>query len=150
MLVCVNGHLITQYASSNPVSRRNFCTDCGGKAIDSCGACNHQIAVRHNSRFSAVQRVPKYCGNCGAAYPWQTTAIENLRAVLQESELSTQDREEIDKALPDVLGDTAKTESAALKVKRILGKIGKPAYEVVIKVVTDVASETAKKTLGLG
>jgi len=69
---------------------------------------------------------------------------------LQESELSTQDREEIDKALPDVLGDTAKTESAALKVKRILGKIGKPAYEVVIKVVTDVASETAKKTLGLG
>ncbi len=55
----------------------------------------------------------------------------------------------MDKALPDVLRDTPKTESASLKIKRILGKVGKPLYDVAIKVVTDIASEGAKKILGL-
>jgi hypothetical protein len=53
-----------------------------------------------------------------------------------------------DPAFPDVLRDTPKTESATLKMKRLLGKMRKPLYDVAMKVVTDVASETAKKTLG--
>jgi len=52
-------------------------------------------------------------------------------------------------ALPDVVRNTAKPESASLRLKRILGKLGKPLYDIAIKVTTDVASETAKKTLGL-
>jgi hypothetical protein len=31
-----------------------------------------------------------------------------------------------------------------------MGKLGKPLYDISIKVVTDIASETAKKTIGLG
>jgi hypothetical protein len=93
--------------------------------------------------------VPKYCIECGTPYPWQTAAIENLKCILQESELSSQDLAEVGKVLPDIVRDTAKTESASVKLKRIIGKLGKPLYEVAIKVVTDVASETAKKTLGL-
>jgi len=72
-----------------------------------------------------------------------------LKAVLQESELSAEDRQELETALPDILRDTPKTESAALKVKRILGKLGQSLYEIAIKVVTDVASETARKTMNL-
>jgi len=63
--------------------------------------------------------------------------------------LAAEDREEIERALPDVLRDTPKTESAALKVKRLLGKMGKPLYDIAIKVVSDAASETAQKTMGL-
>jgi hypothetical protein len=72
-----------------------------------------------------------------------------LKVVLQESELAAEDRQELESALPDILRDTPRTEGAALKVKRILGKLGTSLYEVAIKVVTDVASETARKTLGL-
>jgi hypothetical protein len=37
----------------------------------------------------------------------------------------------------------------SLKLKRVIGKLGKPLYDISIKVITDIASETAKKTLGL-
>jgi hypothetical protein len=47
----------------------------------------------------------------------QESAIENLKDILRQSELATEDREEIERALPDVLRDTPKTKSAALRVK---------------------------------
>jgi len=152
MQVCLNGHLITQCAESHPERGQKFCKDCGAKTIDACASCDTKIrGYLHMEGFVdwTVPPVPKYCVNCGAAYPWQEAAIENLKGILEESELSSQDRQEIDSALPDILRDTPKTESASLKVKRILGKLGKPLYEVAIKVITDLASETAKKTLGL-
>jgi hypothetical protein len=73
---------------------------------------------------------PKYCIKCGAAYPWQ----------------QVQDLEDV---LPDILHDTPKTQSASLKLKRLLPKLGTVAYDIAIKVITDVASETAKKTMNL-
>jgi hypothetical protein len=147
--ICVCGHLITQYAKSNPPSRQEFCTKCGGRTIDSCGACKTAIAVRHNSRFVYTHSVPKYCANCGQPYPWQRAAIENLTEVLRESELSVEEREEAIMTLPDIVRDTPKTESASLKMRRLLAKAGKPAYDVGIKVISDMASETTKKVMGL-
>jgi len=70
-------------------------------------------------------------------------------ADLRESELAAEDREEIERALPDVLRDTPKTESAALRIKRLLPKVGTTCYDLVIKVLTDLTSEYAKKTMGL-
>ena len=155
---CLNGHFVTSLEHP-PTGRswtaiRNrlehppppkqfprFCSQCG---VDNISACQHcQAPIEY------VRSRPAYCGGCGKAYPWQAAAIENLRAILQEAELSTEDREEIDSALPDVVRDTPKSESAALSMKRVLGKIGKPLYDIALKVVTDVASETTKKTLGL-
>ena len=152
MQVCLNGHHITDYAASQPQWRQRFCQDCGAKTIEACQSCGMNIPGK--SHVAGVLdlttlSVPKYCINCGAAYPWQAAAIENLREILRESNLSSQDLQDVDKALPDVLRNTPKTESAALKLKRIMGKIVKPLYDVALKVVTDVASETAKKTLGL-
>jgi hypothetical protein len=94
--------------------------------------------------------VPKYCSYCGAAFPWQQSAIDNLTGIFRESDLSPQDIAIAEAALPDILQDTPKTESASLRLKRIMGKLGKPLYDISIKVVTDIASETAKKTIGLG
>jgi hypothetical protein len=37
-----------------------------------------------------------------------------------------------------------------VKLKRIMSKLGKPVYDISIKVVSDMASKTAKKTIGLG
>ena len=149
MQVCMNGHRITQYAASEPETRKQFCKECGAKSIDACEACTARIEVRHNSRFVMSQNVPKYCSGCGAPFPWQTAAIENLQEILRESELSDEELEEAGAALPDIVRDTPKTESASLKMKRLLGKAGKPVYDVAIKVISDVASETAKKTMGL-
>jgi hypothetical protein len=46
--------------------------------------------------------------------------------------------------------DVPGTQLAALKLKRLLPKAGKATYDIAIKVISDLASEAAKKTLGLG
>jgi hypothetical protein len=152
MQVCLNGHCITEYAESQRQHRQNFCAECGEKTIDSCLLCNVSIRGHYHVpgvlNFSSTP-VPKYCFHCGKPYPWQAAAIENFREVLAGSELSAQDLQDVDKALPDVIRDTPKTQSASLRMKRILEKVGKPLYDVALKVFTDVASESAKKTLGL-
>jgi hypothetical protein len=72
-----------------------------------------------------------------------------LKEILREGDLSEQDVLAAESTLPDVLRETPKTESASLKLRRLLNLLGKPTYDIAIKVVTDVASEAAKKTLGL-
>lgn len=64
-------------------------------------------------------------------------------------DLEGQDATDAAELVKAVSIDTPRTEAAALKLKRLLLKLGKASYEVGIKVVSDVASETAKKTLGL-
>ena len=150
MEVCLNGHKITGCLKSQPFRHENFCNKCGAKTTSTCDSCNAAIRGDRHVRGGPISMpVPNYCINCGATYPWQTAAIENFQEIVRESDLSSQDREDLDKALPDIVRDTPKTESASLKAKRILEKMGKPLYEIAIKVITDVASETAKKTIGL-
>lgn len=152
MQVCVNGHKITEYAQSQPEYRQKFCANCGEPTIDACPSCGANIrGHRHLEGVLHVgsSPVPKYCINCGMGYPWQLSSIENLKEVLKEGGLTSQDIQEVEKALPDIVRDTKKSESAALKMKRILGKLGKDVYGVAVKVVSDIASEAAKKALGL-
>jgi len=92
---------------------------------------------------------PKYCIECGAAYPWQSSSIENFKEVLLEGGLKAQDIQDVEKVLPDIVRETPKTEGASLKLKRILEKLGKEVYSIAIKVVSGIASETAKETIGI-
>ena len=81
---------------------------------------------------------------------WRGGNWDDLKEVLLwEGSLTQQDIKDVDIALPDIVRDTTKTEGASLKLKRILGKLGKDVYSIAIKVITDIASETAKKTLGI-
>jgi len=153
MQVCMNGHQITSYAATQPEVRQTYCSGCGAKTIDRCQNCSTPIrGYRHMPGVFLVAStpVPKHCINCGQPYPWQEAAIENLTDLLKESGLSDDQIAEAEKALPDVIQETPKTESASLKLGKVLRAMGKPAYDITIKVVSDLASETAKKTLGLG
>lgn len=151
--VCLNGHVITAYAVSQPESRRDFCSACGAATIDACPACKKPLEGAHHipgviGFFAGEDVADKYCNGCGAALPWQQAALENLSDVIRESELSEAEARELESALPDIINDTPKTTSASLKVKRLAGKLGAATYEVAIKVISDLASETAKKTMG--
>ena len=123
MQVCVNGHQISAFAKSQPQSRQDFCQNCGAQTIDACPSCTMEIRGHRHSgadMFRAPEGppIPKYCIGCGAVYPWQQSSIDNLKEILQESELSAQDVEIIETALPDVLQETPKTEGSSLRVKR--------------------------------
>lgn len=152
MQVCLNGHQITDRAMTKPQFRQDFCDKCGEATIDACPACSTSIRGKYHYENVVGGRsppVPAYCHGCGKSYPWQDAAIANLKDVLREGDLSEDDIAAAEATLPDVLRDTPKSEAAALRLKRIMAGLGKPVYDVAIKVVSDIASETAKKTMGL-
>jgi hypothetical protein len=70
--------------------------------------------------------------------------IDLLLPSLDEADLG-----EVKRLLPDIVQDTSVTEKAAGRLQTILNKVGKATYDIAIKVISDLASETAKKVLGL-
>jgi hypothetical protein len=153
MQVCLNGHTTTEYAASQPEFRKPFCPECGAATITACPECNGSIQGTYHVPgvfilSGSVSRAPNNCPQCGSAYPWRQAAIANAIEVLQ-MDLEGQDATDVAELVKAVSVDTPRTEVAALKLKRLLPKLGKATYDVAIKVITDVAAETAKKTLGL-
>ena len=73
MQVCLNGHVITDDADSQPETKRNFCERCGATTATQCPKCNAKI---HGSRrmqngwATSVKTAPKNCHGCGEPYPW--------------------------------------------------------------------------------
>jgi len=154
MQVCLNGHKITASAQGSPEFREDFCSLCGVRTIMACEKCRAPIKGQYNVEgvfvVSDGPPVPKYCTSCGTPYPWQEAAIENLKEALREGGLDEGDLQIAETTLPDIIHDTPKTDLASIKFGRILKKVKKPLYEVAIKIVTDVATEAAKKAMGLG
>jgi len=68
---------------------------------------------------------------------------------LLERELDKAETDGISAVVESVASETPYTERAAKRLKSWLPKLGKSAYEMAIKVISDVGSATAKKILGL-
>jgi Uncharacterized protein conserved in bacteria (DUF2321) len=83
--------------------------------------------------------------------PSQSARLDRMNALVRivRSDLGDAEANEVAALVPDLISDTPKAESAALRLKPILLRLGKVGYDVAIKIITDVASEIAKKTLGL-
>lgn len=148
MQVCLNGHVITIFAGRQPASMKPFCRDCGAPTITACPECKAPIHDRDAGSLSTELRVDNNCPQCGTAYPWRQSAIATAIEVVQ-MDLEGHDAASVAELVNDIAIETPRTAIAALKLKRLLPKLGKATYDVAIKVISDVASETAKKTFGL-
>jgi len=151
MQVCLNGHRITDGAASMPEFRKAFCAECGAKTIMDCPECHAPIQGHYNSPGVLSFRetpVPNNCQGCGTAYPWRQDALVAAIEAAQ-LDLNEQDAAAAAALVPTIATDNPRTEIAAMKLRKLLGKMSKPAYDVAIKVVGDVAAATAKSHLGL-
>jgi hypothetical protein len=83
------------------------------------------------------------------AFPWQVSRVANALEILRLEGVRETDMQEIEQNLPDITNDTPRTQAAALRVRKTLEKVGKPLYDISIKVIGDVAAATAKAHLGL-
>ena len=81
----------------------------------------------------------------------EAARLERMNALVRivRSDLGDAEAGEVAALVPDLTSDTPKAESAALKLKPILLRLGKVGYDVAVKIITDVASEVVKKTIGL-
>ncbi len=73
MLVCRNGHVITDRLQSCPESAARRCDRCGAATVDRCTTCGQRLpgAVPVPGLLPIGRaRPPGYCAQCGAAFPW--------------------------------------------------------------------------------
>jgi hypothetical protein len=73
MLVCRNGHVLTDFARSYPDRTLAHCDRCGAETLDRCRTCGQElrgaVAVPGLVPLGQLQP-PNYCAGCGARFPW--------------------------------------------------------------------------------
>ena len=152
-LVCMNGHMINDSFLKYPEHNIPYCDKCGAATICSCPHCNAKIRGEYDVPGVAVigglTETPAYCYSCGKPYPWTEERLKAIRETIELSEISEQEKNEFNSNLPDIISETPRTKLAALKIKTIGAKIGKDIWAVAKDILVDIASETAKKTMGL-
>lgn len=76
--VCANKHirdLGDEQSELNTIQRH--CSECGEKVHQACPNCENPIPVRKESTDEGATywNVPRFCFNCGEAYPWGPSRI---------------------------------------------------------------------------
>ncbi len=128
------------------LARLKFCPQCGAANISGCLHCETKIEDDEEYRH---QR-PSYCCACGKAFPWTEIALTSAREYTDELEtLSTEDKAALKATFDDMTVDTARTGLAASRFMKFIRKAGPPAGEVLKKIIMDVATEAAKKGMGI-
>jgi hypothetical protein len=150
--VCRRGHVITGYYDEYPQFRQKFCDKCGEATITQCQVCSAPIrgGYHHDGPVigTSYLKPPDYCHACGKPYPWTESKMQAAKELVDELDsLDDEDRRILKQSLDDLVTDSPKTEVASLRFKRIMKKVGKESYDAVKTVVTDLVSESIKKTL---
>lgn len=160
-LICAHGHLINSAAETNPGRNSEFCPKCGEPALGECQNCNASIpGDEYEDQFDGVElvgphnlgfhEIPSHCLACGKPYPWTQRKAEAVTEMIDELDgLSDDEREKLKKSIPDVIADTPKSETAALRFKKAAAKVGQAGGKLLMDVVTNVATEAVKKSMGL-
>ena len=148
--ICENGHVTNSMAGDYPKGNKPYCDKCGSKTTTSCAACNTSIrGFYHADVFSSIRySAPAYCLHCGAPFPWAAAALEAAAQLTEELEgLTESDKKALKDALPDLVRQTPRTALAESRFKRLMAKVGKDSYDAMRSVLTDVLSETIRKTI---
>jgi hypothetical protein len=131
--------------SEAPKQLPAFCTTCGASNISACQRCQTLIEVQ---KYPGGK--PGYCGGCGAAFPWTETALSAAKEYTDElDQLSPEEKTTLKGTFADLASDTARMPLAASRFKMIMKKIGPNAEGVLRKIIETLATEAAKKAVGL-
>ncbi len=146
--ICLNGHSITRSIEISPERRQNHCDKCGAATIHQCPACESSIRGAHTTPgvvvFGSSHMVPRYCHNCGRAYPWTETKIRTaIQMFVEFGDLKDSENESIEHDIANIARDIPESELSAMRIKRIWDSGRRCAYELVM----DFASRTAANVL---
>jgi hypothetical protein len=149
--ICENGHVINSMARGYPNSNQDYCDKCGAPTLMACPSC--QTAIRGDYHVPGVisfsdYRVPSFCYKCGEPFPWTAAALRAAEELAEELEgLTDDERESLKKSLNELVRETPNTRVAETRFKRIMKKVGKDGYESMRSILTDIVSETVRKTI---
>jgi hypothetical protein len=93
---------------------------------------------------------PNFCLSCGVPYPWTESGLEAARELAREADgLDEDERALLERSLDDIVSEGPKTGVAVERTKRLLAKAGKGTAQAIRDILVDIASQAAKKSLGL-
>ena len=149
--ICENGHVANSCARDYPNLNQVHCDKCGSGTITTCPACATEI--RGTYHVPGVigfddYKAPAFCYKCGEPFPWTAAAFcaaEELAGELDD--LSDDEKESLKKALPDLVRETPRVRLAETRFKKLMKKAGKEGVEGMRGLLTDIVSETVRKTL---
>ena len=151
--VCLNGHAVSSDVDGSPELNEKFCSRCGAETITACPECDAVIRGHRHlpSVITTFQWKPSgYCYNCGVPYPWTKARIEALSELLDELENIPDDqRAKLKDSIPHIMVDTPRSETAALRFKKLLKQVD-PDYSAALeKSIVAAATEAVKTLIGL-
>jgi len=148
--VCLNGHLITRYAASDPKATKKFCDKCGAATIVACPKCSKAIqGQRHGAMPSmSASRAPAYCHECGNAYPWTEQRLADAQQLAdEEANFNPDEREQFRTSLQALTRDTASAPLAVSRFKKLVIRSGHLVSDGLRDILVDVLSEAVKKQI---
>ncbi len=149
--ICENGHVVNSMARDYPNSNQNYCDKCGAPTFINCPSCGSSIRGYYHvpgvigfSDYTA----PSFCYKCGEPFPWTIAALKAAEELSDELDgLNDDERESLKKSLNELVRETPSTRVAETRFKRIMKKVGKDGYESMQSILTDIVSETVRKTI---
>lgn len=149
-LICENGHLFSNHGSKVVPPKPSFCERCGARIIENCPSCDSIIRGYLNQKSAVIPHyvIPKFCPNCGCAYPWTSISIQVAKDYVDTlTGLPEEDRKQLKTSIDEIVRDTPRTELEATKFRTILLKTSKNAIEFFRGLLVEVAAEAAKKVI---
>jgi hypothetical protein len=151
--ICLNGHTITRNARGSPEFTKKFCSTCGERAIMACDNCDAPIRGEYHADgvvflSASIPAPPAFCDACGKPFPWTQRKVDAAKALAEElDELSSDEKTKLRQSIDELSSDSTQTEVAAVRFKKIMAKVGKESFAAMRKIVVDVLSEAAKKSI---
>jgi hypothetical protein len=148
---CVQGHLTTAQLEYHPQRAAMFCPKCGAETIRVCPECSVPIRgdyVYNGSVLRPSQIPPKHCHNCGTAFPWTAAKLTAAKEYAAELDgLDESEKARLQSAIEDLATDGPRTELAAGRFKRLMGKARQAVGSGLYKIALDIATDAAKKMI---
>jgi hypothetical protein len=115
------------------------------------------IVAEHPYDHEAGSRLIRLAVKIGKYHdtvPGHPAEAENKKEMLElvrllQSELTGEDVDAVPAVVENIVTESRYTEPATIRLKAMLGKLGKSSYDVAIKIIGDVGSSVAKRMLGM-
>ena len=142
--ICLAGHV--QNGGTRVIPAEKYC-ECGAETIHQCPSCNNNIKGAFRSYGDWLKSPPMGCLKCGKPYPWTQAAVEKVGQLINESGLSTTEKQEVKTDLDSIIKNTPGAESAARRTHGRLVRMGGVLRVAYDEYVVPLVAETLAKII---
>jgi hypothetical protein len=147
--MCRKGHVVNEQSEADPGANRDYCPICGSETVLACADCGAKITSSDTNPYREF-KIPSYCHGCGKPLPWTEMALLAANEYVDDlDQLSPDEKLVLKGTFDDLTSDTPRTAVAASRFKNLVNKIGPIAGALLQKIIETVATEAAKKHIGL-